>query len=114
MIHQLVVFLFLSAPAYLLADCAANTINGQPDLSSPLLVNPQTSLLDSYIHIYQPTLAISAKQSGREGRTTLTIKVDDRSVSQFMPVVSPQTQGMTFDVLRTWDALKVHLSSRLA
>lgn len=68
---------------------------------------PRVALLDSYIQFIQPGVAISAQQSGREGRTTVTVTAVRDGMNPYMPVSSPQTQGMTFDVLNTWDALKV-------
>jgi hypothetical protein len=85
-----------------------------PDPSAHQPIALGSSLLDSYIQLSSPKVSVAAQQSGRAGRTTLTVAIPSSSANQFMPVVSPEAQGTTFDVLKTWDALKVRFSGLLA
>lgn len=89
----------------------ATAKNGMPDPSAHQPISLGSSLLDSYIQLSKPKVSIAAQQSGRAGRTTLTVAIPSSSANQFMPVVSPEEQGTTFDVLYTWDALKVSRNS---
>lgn len=81
---------------------------GAPPSDAYQGILPRDALLDSYIQFLHPSIALSAQQSGRDGRTTVTVTaVRDGGMNPYMPVSSPETQGMTFDLLDTFDALKV-------
>lgn len=102
-------------PLLLLAAClliTATANTGIPaDSTVPQMLTPAGALLDSYIEFFNPNVSISEQQSNRDGRTTLTVTLSSRAqVSKHMPVVSPQVQGTTMDILDTWDALKVRLT----
>lgn len=95
----------------LLTLAAAAVRNGKPAdhilATTSGSIRADAALLDSYIQLLNPNIAFSAQQTGRDDRTTLTVKLTDSSVNKFTPVVSPQSQGITVDVLHTWEALKV-------
>jgi hypothetical protein len=65
------------------------------------------TLMTYYIDIFKPTIELSSRGSGRTDRTGLTVRMSEASVSGYVPVVSPRPSGMTHDVVKTWDALKV-------
>ena len=73
----------------------------------------QNTLLTYYFDATKPVVEISTRASGRSGRTGLTVKLTEQSVSSFMPVVSPQPSGMTHQVAQTWNALKVRRGRQL-
>lgn len=102
--------LLIPLKALLALTASASAANGLRGTVPPNAggINPDGALLDSYIQFSKPQVAISDKQSGRDGRTTLTVKFTEDSVSKFTPVVSPQVDGITVDVLNTWDAFKVN------
>jgi hypothetical protein len=109
-------FIRLMAPLLALSCLLATAAgrNGLPDPTAHQPISMGSSLLDSYIQLSKPKVSIAAHQSGRAGRTTLTVAIPSSSAKQFMPVVSPEAQGTTFDVLKTWDALKVRISGMCA
>lgn len=82
--------------------------NGRPHPSAHNPIKQGASLLDTYIQLLKPSVSVAPKQSGRSGRTTLEVKLAGASsVNPYTPTVSPEVSGTVFDVLNTWDALKV-------
>jgi len=67
----------------------------------------RNQLMTYYFDVSKPQLELSAAGSGRPGRTALTVKLAKPSLSQFMPVVSTSEAGMTHQVAKTWETLKV-------
>lgn len=65
-------------------------------------------LLDSYIQLANPKVSLDARRSGRPGTMPLTLQLSESSVNKYSSVISPQAvEGITVDVLNTWDAFKV-------
>lgn len=70
-------------------------------------------LLDTYIQLLKPSISVAPKQSGRDGRTTLQVKLaGPSSVNPFAPSVAPEVSGTVVDVLHTWDAFKVRVAHK--
>jgi hypothetical protein len=66
-------------------------------------------LMTYYFDISEPEIALSTRGSGRAGRTGLTVKLTDRTVSRFTPVVMPKASGVVHSVSGTWVTLKVRI-----
>lgn len=69
----------------------------------------KNTLLTYYFDAFKPTIELSSRGSGRTDRTGLTVRMSEASVNTFMPVVSPRPSGMTHEVTKTWEALKVRV-----
>lgn len=70
-------------------------------------------LMTYYFHVSEPEIALTTgRASGRVGRTGLTLKLTERTVSKFSPVVLPKgaASGMVHSVSNTWKTLKVSIS----
>lgn len=69
-------------------------------------------LMTYYFDVSQPEITRSTRGSGRAGRTGLTVKLTDRAVSRFTPVVMPKASGVVHSVSNTWETLKVRISTQ--
>lgn len=86
--HKPTVILLLALASMLAATAASNNRTPAPSNG----ISADGGLLDSYFQLMKPQVAVSAKQSGRDGRTSLTVTLRREAVSQYMSSVAPEVQ----------------------
>jgi len=102
-LHRSNTLLWLSVVSLVIAAGTAARLPDQAQLQLP----EQRNLLTYYFDVMKPQLALATHGSGRPGRTAMTLTLSQTSISTFMPVVSPKASGMTHQVSKTWEVLKV-------
>jgi len=73
----------------------------------------RNELLTYYFDASKPQVSLGDHGTGRPGRTALSLTLSQPSISTYMPVVSPRASGMTHQVSKTWEVLKVCLCNGL-